>query len=162
MTSLDDLLPEPPPALGPEVRDTALPASAIARMVADAATGHPRRSLIEACVLLWHDRLDEAHRIVQASEGEHWADTLHAIMHRREPDEDNSRYWWRRVGRHPLAGELGREAQRLGLPGLASADGLLLPAAMATACCRRTLPEPALRSLQACELRWLARSLLAS
>jgi hypothetical protein len=141
------------------VRSAALPAVDITRMVAAAAASHPRRSLIEACVLLWHDRLDEAHRIVQETEGERWADTLHAIMHRREPDEDNSRYWWRRVGQHPLAGELGREAQRLGLPSLVSTDGLLQPAAMATACCRGTLPEPALRSLQACELRWLARSL---
>jgi len=83
-------------------------------------------------------------------------------MHRREPDEDNSRYWWRRVGKHPLAGELGGEALRLGLPGLVSPAGLLLPSAMASACCQGTLPGEALRALQACELRWLARSLLAS
>src|SRR4029079_2010324 len=30
-------------------------------------------------------------------EGSFW----HAIMHRREPDPSNSKYWWRLVGPHP-------------------------------------------------------------
>jgi hypothetical protein len=48
---------------------------------------------------LWHDWLDESHVISQAQEtptGSFW----HAIMHRREGDFSNSKYWYRRVGSH--------------------------------------------------------------
>lgn len=53
-----------------------------------------------AALWLWHDFLDEAHAIAQdidTAEGSWW----HAIMHRREGDYWNSKYWFRRVGRHP-------------------------------------------------------------
>src|SRR5262245_45470401 len=52
---------------------------------------------------LWlaFDFLDEAHVICQdldTPEGSYW----HALMHRREPDYPNSKYWFRRVGTHPI------------------------------------------------------------
>lgn len=56
-----------------------------------------------ACLAgLWlrFDFLDEAHAISQEIDtptGSFW----HAIMHRREGDFANSKYWWRRVGKHP-------------------------------------------------------------
>jgi len=59
-----------------------------------------------------NDFLDEAHRCAQKADnrdGAYW----HAIMHRREPDYSNSRYWYRRVGDHPLFGPLGEAADRL-------------------------------------------------
>jgi hypothetical protein len=51
---------------------------------------------------LWlrFDFLDESHKMSQEIEtptGSFW----HAIMHRREGDFGNSKYWWRRVGQHP-------------------------------------------------------------
>jgi hypothetical protein len=56
-----------------------------------------------ACLAgLWlrFDFLDESHAIsqrIETPEGSAW----HAIMHRREGDFGNSKYWWRRVGKHP-------------------------------------------------------------
>jgi hypothetical protein len=70
-------------------------------------------------VCLLHDCLDESHTISQGidtTSGSFW----HAIMHRREGDFWNSKYWFRRVGPHPafeaicrrvgeLAGHRGQE-----------------------------------------------------
>ena len=41
---------------------------------------------------------DEAHQVCQAMEGEKTADWLHAVLHKIEGDESNSRYWYRRSG----------------------------------------------------------------
>lgn len=56
--------------------------------------------LVIAGLWLWHDWLDECHNIVQkvhGAEGSYW----HAIMHRREGDFSNSKYWIHRTGGHP-------------------------------------------------------------
>jgi hypothetical protein len=58
------------------------------------------RELLRCAALLWHDHHDAAHVIAQddsSAEGSF----LHGILHRREPDYDNARYWFRRVGKHP-------------------------------------------------------------
>src|SRR5438874_1821102 len=47
------------------------------------------------------DALDAAHRIFQEGEddlGAYW----HGMMHRREGDFDNARYWFRRAGALPF------------------------------------------------------------
>ena len=163
MPDLLATLVEPLPGLGPEIRPQALEAEAVAALASTWSAGlEPRRAeLLEACLLLWHDRLEAAHAIVQRHEGDREADCLHAIMHRREPDEDNSCYWWARAGIHPVAPALAAEAGRLGLASLVGADGAFLPKAMTRACCRASLPLPALAGLQGCELRLLAGHLLA-
>jgi hypothetical protein len=63
---------------------------------------------VEICragLLLWNDDLDRAHPIVQdieTSTGSFW----HAIIHRREGDFSNARYWWARTGAHPVFDEI--------------------------------------------------------
>ncbi len=50
---------------------------------------------------LWHDLngdWDSAHRIVQQMSDTH-AMWIHAYLHRKEPDLDNARYWYRRAGK---------------------------------------------------------------
>jgi hypothetical protein len=51
-----------------------------------------------------HD-LGESHELAQSIEGQgrHRAgDYWHAIHHRREPDASNAKYWFRKVGSHPI------------------------------------------------------------
>ncbi len=48
---------------------------------------------------LWHDWLDQSHTLSQSissSTGSFW----HAIMHRREGDFSNSKYWYAKCGGH--------------------------------------------------------------
>jgi hypothetical protein len=62
---------------------------------------------------LYFDYLDESHNIGQelnTPDGSFW----HAIMHRREPDPGNSKYWWRKVGSHPVLDQLAEQSPALG------------------------------------------------
>ena len=62
-----------------------------------------------AGVWLVYDFLDESHQISQGIEtgsGSFW----HAIMHRREGDFSNAKYWLRRVGHHPVYKPLAAQA----------------------------------------------------
>jgi hypothetical protein len=73
------------------------------------------RTFASACLAglwLYHDFLDESHAISQdldTAEGSYW----HAILHRREPDYANSKYWFRHFSGHPIFAELCKEAAAL-------------------------------------------------
>jgi hypothetical protein len=65
-----------------------------------------------AAVLLVHDFLDESHAISQQIDtpsGSFW----HGILHRREGDYANAKYWFRRVGKHEVNEFLGQRAGEL-------------------------------------------------
>jgi hypothetical protein len=71
--------------------------------------------MADACragLWLYYNFLDESHRISQdlhTPTGSYW----HALMHRQEPDFDNAKYWFRRVGAHPVYEALCRDAAEL-------------------------------------------------
>ncbi len=56
---------------------------------------------LAAGLWLYADDLDQAHTICQAHEGTPTFDFWHAILHRREGDFANAKYWFRRTGNHP-------------------------------------------------------------
>jgi hypothetical protein len=67
-----------------------------------------------ASLWLYHDFLDESHSISQdldTAEGSYW----HALMHRREGDFSNAKYWFRRVGEHAVFPALADAAREFGL-----------------------------------------------
>lgn len=75
------------------------------------------RTALAAAIWLWRDDFDQAHELAQQIEGTgrpNHGDYVHAIVHRREPDPGNARYWFRRVARHPVLNRLpaGWEAIR--------------------------------------------------
>lgn len=61
---------------------------------------------------LYHNFVDESHAISQqidTTTGSYW----HGILHRREPDYANSKYWFRRAGEHPIVARLVAAAREL-------------------------------------------------
>jgi hypothetical protein len=108
------LVPEPLPPLDAGRPNEAVrprlaaltPAEVVGRAPADP-------QMAAACLSgLWllHNFLDESHTLSQdihTPTGSFW----HGIMHRREGDYDNAKYWFRRVGEHPAYAALHAASQ---------------------------------------------------
>ena len=63
-------------------------------------------------LLLLHNLLDASHRMSQSirtSTGSFW----HGIMHRREGDFGNAKYWFRNTGEHPIQSALKARAKEI-------------------------------------------------
>lgn len=120
-----------PAHLGPGRREGVLAKAELHASVFDALSGaalpHAQQQLVLALLLLWHDHLEASHTI---SQGISTVDGsfVHAMMHRREPDYWNSKYWWRHAGQHPAFKELARRAgEHLRSVNRADLGHLLLP-----------------------------------
>ena len=100
-----------PALLGPESRSGVLRSAELERrleaLFRQMTLPKLVQQLVRALILLWHDHLEAAHTICQGIETPDGS-LVHAIMHRREPDSWNSKYWWRRVGQHPCFPELAK------------------------------------------------------
>jgi hypothetical protein len=99
--------------------------AALKKLSVDAAFAHAQsefggpqptdRDMTACCmagVWLLHDYLDESHAISQGIDtisGSFW----HGIMHRREGDFSNAKYWFRHVGKHPAFDGIGQRAAEL-------------------------------------------------
>src|SRR5204863_8878677 len=88
--------------------------SALETLRPDTVTRGAPKSIDDATAVLsalwlWHDWLDESHRLSQSLDtvsGSMW----HAIMHRREGDFSNSQYWYARCQNHPILPTLAAQA----------------------------------------------------
>lgn len=81
-------------------------------LFASGAGGRQAADLLRCGLLLWNDALDPSHTLSQgihSPTGSYW----HGIMHRREPDFGNSKYWFRKVGDHPAFHGLRESAAAL-------------------------------------------------
>jgi len=68
---------------------------------------------LRAGLFQWHDFLNESHELSQSIEGQgenQLGDYWHAIMHRREPDYSNAKYWFRQIGNQPTYRDLRQHA----------------------------------------------------
>jgi hypothetical protein len=93
------------PALANELLEGVQPAQLLTVPVASLDSANA----MLAGLWLWHDGLDESHTISQSISsptGSFW----HAIMHRREGDFSNSKYWYARVGSHPVLEIMAHQA----------------------------------------------------
>src|SRR5262245_61974068 len=108
--------PSPPPLVprgpyDPGLRDRLLaiqPESMLGDAVSPAPRPHATMAVLSG-LLLWNDCLSDSHTLsqgIETQDGSYW----HGIMHRREPDFSNSKYWFRRVGEHPVFPEVRHSA----------------------------------------------------
>jgi hypothetical protein len=162
-------------ALGPGPRASRMPISDINRALGEifqlTNLAPQRQSLARALVLLWNDYLDAAHTLAQdipTSDGSY----IHGIMHRREPDYGNAKYWFHRTGRHAVLPTLAERAHTLAAT---DAEGALVKKCIAGGawdpfafvdCCQDEEQSPTgqqmfLRRLQQAEFSLLLRHLAA-
>jgi hypothetical protein len=116
-------------------------------------------ALVSCGLLVWNDDIQAAHPIAQNIEsdtGSYW----HAIIHRREGDFWNAKYWFKRVGSHPVLADLAAVPEAKPFV----KNGELDATAVVDACqdlaserAGREKRDEALRALQVAEIQALLR-----
>ncbi|WP_052476179.1 hypothetical protein [Cohnella kolymensis] len=93
-----------PPLSPAHIWHPGLDAEIAALPEADLAAGRPDGELSapawKAALHLWNDSLEAAHSLIEHLDTQ-TGSAVHGIIHRREGDYDNARYWVRRTGDHP-------------------------------------------------------------
>ena len=90
---------EGPPGLGPGRRDSIKSIEELNQEIESLNLAGTTIELARSAAFLWHDHLYASHDISQdllSSDGSF----LHGIMHRRESDYPNAKYWFQRAGNH--------------------------------------------------------------
>ena len=102
------------PQLGPGPRAGCLSTAEIDARVSAATEGleitEAGAELVRSLIYLWHDHLDASHTISQAIHDARGS-YLHGVMHRREPDYGNAKYWFHRAGFQPIFSSLCQRAE---------------------------------------------------
>lgn len=165
-----------PPMLGPRRRDGTMSEGEVIQLLdsffSAQRTPESIKPLLRSTALLWHDHLDESHTISQGIDTREGS-WLHGIMHRREPDYGNAKYWFHRVvpedGFHKLAGSVAAllEKDGTGLPKRLIENGQWKPFAFIDECERAEQKQDAtltleLRMIQAAEFDALLESIFRS
>ncbi len=107
--------PEPPElGQGPrtQVKALALIQEDLSLFFANQRIESGRAVRLRATALLYNDHHDEAHDLVQDLSDTDGA-LIHGILHRREPDYWNAKYWFRRFVAHPAHLAMGRRLASL-------------------------------------------------
>lgn len=158
--------------LGPGIPEIPAWLIGLIRTAADSLPGGTaERTAVAAGLHLLYDDLDGSHALSQTIEGcgkNHNGDYWHAIMHRREPDYGNAKYWFRRVGTHPVLAELPAVLDRVRTEAVSSEldrwavrlvkNGTWDPFAFVDACETASRPDAdrdfvrALEEIQHCEM----------
>jgi len=177
MAAFEQLISTPePPRLGPQGRSGTRSVAELDQRLAAFFTQHKvppaTQPALRSAALLWHDHLYASHTISQGLDNRDGS-WLHGIMHRREPDYGNAKYWFRRVGQHDAFATLAERVTAFldhdcsGLAKRLIENGHWMPYAFIDECERAeaeasNVLDRTLRAIQAIEFNVLASHLFSA